>query len=59
MDCPVNVNAAHSIKTNNYVFFHFMVTLVFAVLFHKFLDSVLEAIVKWLTDCTVDVVWYV
>lgn len=39
--------------------FYFMVTLVFVVLFHKFLDSVLEAIVKWLTDYTVDVVGYV
>lgn len=31
------------------------VALVFVILLHKFLDSVLEAIVKWLTDCTVDV----
>lgn len=35
------------------------VTLVFVVLLHKFLDSVLEAIVKWLTYCTVNVVGYV
>lgn len=33
-------------------------TLVFVVLFHKYIDSVLKAIGKWLTDCTVDVVGY-